>query len=182
MDKIFIPRIETARLILRGFGETDLDDWAQKVFADPEVMRYIPRRDLSPSERARRAFSVFTQHWQDRNYGVWALIDRKDGHFIGHCGLNYLDDTGEVEVLYALAKADWGMGLATEAAHASLTYGFETMLLDRIIGLAMPENLASRRVLEKAGLAYLNQSHYFNLVVAYFAVTRDQFLKSNQPL
>jgi ribosomal-protein-alanine N-acetyltransferase len=51
---------------------------------------------------------------------LWAVIYKQNGEFIGHCGLQFLEDTPEVELAYAIAKADWHQGLTTEAAKASI--------------------------------------------------------------
>jgi RimJ/RimL family protein N-acetyltransferase len=64
----------------------------------------------------------------------------------------FLDDTPEIELLYGISMPYWGMGLATEAARAAVRYGFEEVGLDRIVGIADRENIASRRVLEKIGM------------------------------
>jgi len=57
-----------------------------------------------------------------------------------------------VEVGWRLARWSWGRGLATEAALASVRYGFEKLGIERIISITLPENVASRWVREKAGL------------------------------
>ncbi len=158
-----IPRIETARLLLRQFTVADLDDYVEHIFADADVMRYLPRRDLTPRARAERTIAVFADHWSQRGYGVWALADKITGQLIGHCGLNFVTEAGEVEVLYALRQDRWGQGLATEAARASVRFGFEQADLARLIALAAPENIASRRVMEHLGFQYERNAHYFGL-------------------
>jgi [ribosomal protein S5]-alanine N-acetyltransferase len=75
----------------------------------------------------------------------------------GLAGLKYLDELGEVDVAYRLLLAHWGQGLATEVALASVRYGFADLGLKRIIGLVMPKNIASLRVLEKTGLRYTEE-------------------------
>jgi len=167
--------IETERLLLRPFTSADLDDWAGSIFADPEVTRYLPKRDTTPQQRAERALRFVQEHWDRHGYGLWAVIERTTGQFIGQSGLNYLDETGEVEVDYALAKAYWGRGIATEVARASLRFGFEHLGLERIIGLAMPENIASRRVLECIGMSFVKDTHLFGLDLVNYAILREQF-------
>jgi ribosomal-protein-alanine N-acetyltransferase len=170
-----IPRIETARLLLRPFTVADLDDYAEHIFADPDVMRYLPKRDLIPRERAERTIAVFNDHWSKRGYGVWTVTDKISGQFVGHCGLNFVPEAGEVEVLYALRQEHWGQGIATEAAQASVRFGFENTDLDRLIALAMPENVASRRVMEHLGFQYEKDAPYFGLDLVYYILHREQF-------
>ena len=71
---------------------------------------------------------------------------------VGFCGLKYLTDLKEVDVGYRFLPEYWGRGLATEACAASLEFGFNTLGLDQIIGLVLPGNAASSRVLEKVGM------------------------------
>jgi ribosomal-protein-alanine N-acetyltransferase len=88
---------------------------------------------------------------------------------VGYCGLRYLNEMNEVEVLYGLAKPYWGRGIATQAAKATVAYGFNVANLDKLIAMALPNNLASRRVIEKAGLQYEKSIHMFNLDVLYYS-------------
>jgi ribosomal-protein-alanine N-acetyltransferase len=167
--------IETERLLLRPFASADLNDWAGFIFADPEVTRYLPKRDMPPRQRAERALQYVQEHWARHGYGLWAVTEKTSGQFIGQGGLNYLDETGEVEVDYALAKLYWGRGFATEVARASLRFGFEHLGLERIIGLAMPENIASRRVLERIGMSFVKDTHLFGLDLVNYAISKGQF-------
>ena len=92
--------------------------------------------------------------YRKHGFGRGACILKSTGEQIGFAGLKYLEELGEVDVAYRLLPAYWGQGLATEAALASVRYGFADLGLKRIIGLVMPENIASVRVLEKTGLRY----------------------------
>ncbi len=168
-----IPIVETTRLLLRPFTAEDLEDYTRLIFAGAEVMRYLPKRASVPRERAERTMSFFNAHWAERDYGAWAVTDKFTGQFIGHCGLNYLAEADEVEVLYALGKVYWGQGIATEAARASVQFGFAKVNLARLMALAVPENIASRRVMEHLGFAYEKEAHYFGLDLVQYALQRD---------
>ena len=99
---------------------------------------------------------------------------RATGEFIGDCGLVYVEGKGpEVEVAYHLTKEWWGRGLATEAARACLDYGFRELGLREIIAICFPEHVASRRVMEKAGMRYVGPARYYELdLVKYVANDR----------
>ena len=86
-------------------------------------------------------------------------------------GLKYLEELGEVDVAYRLLPTHWGQGLATEAALASVRYGFADLGLKQIIGLVMPENIASVRVLEKAGLRYTETVTFWEHQFSKYVVT-----------
>lgn len=156
---------------------TDLDAYTTAIFADPDVMRYLPPRDTPPRERAERAMNYFNERWVVDGFGPWALEYKENGELIGDCGLRRLEETGEVEVLYAIAKSYWDRGLTTEAARASVRYGFETLGLEKIIALAMPENFASRRVMEKCGFQYEKNVHYFDIDLMYYGLERQNYRK-----
>jgi RimJ/RimL family protein N-acetyltransferase len=170
-----IPMLETERLILRPATPADLDLWITRIFADPAVTRFVPSRITEPRARAERMLTFITDTWTQRGYGTWLVTDKRGGDLLGHCGLGYLAETNEIEIDYALATAYWGQGIATEAVHASLRFGFETAQLERIIGLVVPENTASRRVLEHTGFVYQQDAPYFGLTLAYFTLLRHQF-------
>jgi ribosomal-protein-alanine N-acetyltransferase len=175
------PCIETDRLFLRPFTNADLENYTQHIFADAEVMRYLPKRDLTPHARAERTLAVFAEHWAHYGFGVWAVTDKVTGNFMGHCGLGQVPEAGEVEVLYSLGKAYWGRGIATEAARASVRFGFATTKLARLIALAVPENIGSRRVMEHLGFEYEKDAHYFGLDLEYYTLQRERF-RSNDSL
>jgi ribosomal-protein-alanine N-acetyltransferase len=141
---------ETDRLQHRAFTIED----AEVVFAlnsNPEVMRYTGERMLQSLDEAKQLI-VNNSDFDEVGYGRWACIDKKTRKVIGFCGLKYLPDLGAVDVGYRLLPRYWGRGLATEACMASLRFGFATLQLDQIIGLVLPDNPASIRVLEKAGM------------------------------
>lgn len=155
--------------IMRPLQIFDLDALAA-IWADSEVTRFLPSRGVPISrEKAEKSLKSFIEHWQQRGYGIWAIVENDSSQMVGYCGLRYLNDLDEIEVLYGLAKAYWGRGIATQAAKAAVSYGFNVANLDKLIAMALPDNLASRRVIEKAGLQYEKQIHMFNLDVVYYS-------------
>lgn len=175
MTELIVPELETARLLLRQVIINDLDEWGQRIYADPEVIRYMPKRDMTPRARAERAFGVYNKLWAEHPYGGWLVTDKADGRLVGHCELEYLPETDEVELGYALAKPYWGRGIATETARAAVRFGFENAKLERIMAVVVPENTASRRVLEHIGFVFEKNAHYYDLEVVYYEIKRDQF-------
>jgi ribosomal-protein-alanine N-acetyltransferase len=115
------------------------------------------------------------RHWEQHGFGPWALIDKEGGQLIGWCGLRYLDDT-DVEIAYGIVKAYWGKGLASEAARATIKYGFEQLGLPRIVAVASPDNIRSLRVLEKLGMKYVKAARFYNADVLYYAISREEYL------
>jgi RimJ/RimL family protein N-acetyltransferase len=146
--------LETDRLLLREYLEQDAEAFF-KLNTDPEVLRFVPDKALLNVEQARQ---ILVDHpiadYRKHGFGRGACILKSTGENIGFAGLKYLEELGEVDVAYRLMPSHWGKGLATEAALASVRYGFTDLGLKQIIGLVMPENVPSVRVLEKIGLRY----------------------------
>jgi ribosomal-protein-alanine N-acetyltransferase len=124
--------------------------------------------------RSRRAVEKFVRHWAEKGYGVFAVEDLRTGRFLGQCGLNTIDELGEIEVLYALERAAWGQGLATEAARAAIAYGFDEAGLPRIVAVTRPEHTRSRHVLEKLGMRYERDVDVFGIHAVLYALTRGE--------
>lgn len=165
--------LQIGELIMRPLAAGDVDAIAT-LWADPKITRYLPSRGAPIArENTEAVLAAFVEHWQQRRYGVWAIV-KNSSEVIGYCGLRYLDQLNEVELLYGLAKAHWGRGITTQAAQAAISYGFNIASLDRIIALALPENQASRRVMEKVGLRYEKQIQIFNLEAVYYSIERDK--------
>lgn len=166
--------IETARVYLRPFKPDDLDAFAL-IGSDPDVMRYIGDGKPQSREQTRMRLNAIFDHHNRHGFGVWAAVDKTNGEWMGFCGLQFLDNTSEIEVGYRLAKQFWGIGLASEAAKASLRYGFEELGLDRIVAVVQPGNITSRRVLAKIGLKYVKDARFYNSDVKYHAMAREEY-------
>lgn len=168
---------ETRRLRHRAFT---LDD-AEVVFAlnsNPEVMQYTGERLLRSLDEAKQLIANLSD-FDEVGYGRWACIDKMTEKIIGFCGLKYLFDLDAVDVGYRLLPQYWGRGLATEACIASLQFGFATLQLDQIIGLVLPDNKASIRVLEKAGMQAEGQFDYDGFDVLRYVIRRPVPLNRN---
>lgn len=141
---------ETDRLRHRAFVVDD----AAAVLAlngDPLVMRYTGEPMMESLEEARQAIAGYPD-FDKVGFGRWACVLKSSGSVIGFCGLKYLPEFDEVDIGYRLLPQHWGRGLATEACSASIEFAFQTLGLQRVIGLVLPENAASIRVLEKVGM------------------------------
>ncbi|GAB4474239.1 MAG: GNAT family N-acetyltransferase [Anaerolineae bacterium] len=170
--------IETERLRLRLFRMGDVDDYYRLIYADPEVMRYLPGGAPRPHVKAVEAIAYFIGYQDLHGYSLWAVERRADGAFLGHCGLVLLPHGGgKVEIAYAIGRPYWGQGFTTEAAHATLRFGFERLELPAIYALAVPENTASTRVMEKIGMAYrgLTTEFYEGWELALYRADRETF-------
>lgn len=172
--------IETARLIIRPFTLADLDALAA-LRADEEVMRYIHTVPQT-REVVRERIARFTKQHDERGFAQWAVTDKETDALLGWCGMGYLDDTPpNIEIGYGLGVPHWGKGYATEAARACLRYGFEELNIPIIAAVALPENSASRHVMEKCGLKYLRDGFHWGVDVAYYEIRREDFVPADEP-
>lgn len=153
--------IETERLLLR---EITLNDTAEmfQMYSNPEVQKYTGEPLMASIEEMEQAIQVRIVDYQKFGYGRWATFRKSDMQFIGWAGLAYLPEFDEIDLGYRFLPEYWGMGFATEASEAILTYGFDTLKLKRIIAIAMKENKASTRVMEKVGMAFDKFAPYEN--------------------
>ncbi len=172
-----MAEIETARLRLRPYMLDDLDRLTI-ILSNPEVMKYSPRGPIAKGKEkqvTREILEHFIEHWEKYGFGVWAAIEKASGKLIGHCGLNYLPNSPEIELLYRFDQNYWNQGIATEATLASLEYGFSSAKLYKIVAIAAPEHIASRRVMEKVGFKYEKNARFYKLDVVYYSITKDEW-------
>lgn len=162
--------------MLRGWREGDLEPYA-RMCADPEVMRFIGGGATLTRDGSGEQVSRFVRHWDERGFGLWAAEEKVGGTFVGFVGLAHQGDwTGgehKTEVGWRLDRAFWGRGFATEGAKASVAHGFEELGLERIISIIQPENAASRRVAEKAGLTPRGETRWRGVGVIWYAIDKE---------
>jgi len=168
--------IETDRLLVRKFTEDDAP-LLYDLNLDPEVIRYT-HDPLTDVEEARKVLEeVILPQYILYDHGRWAVHLRSGLEFIGWCGLKYLTESNEVDLGYRFKKNFWGNGYATEAARACIKYGFAMLNLGRIVGRALPANLASIKVLEKCGMEYHHDEMMHGYLHKTYQVT-DPAIKS----
>lgn len=145
--------LRTERLLLRPFEVSDLEAFAQ-LNADPRVMEYFP--SVLQREHSDHVAAVIRSDFEKQGWGWWAVSVAGGPSFIGFLGLGWVKFsapfTPAVEVGWRLAFDSWGKGYATEGARAALRYGFEVLGFHEIVSFTLPQNLRSRRVMEKLGM------------------------------
>jgi RimJ/RimL family protein N-acetyltransferase len=147
--------LETARLTLREFAESDVDN-LYALDSDPGVMRFINGGKPTPREE------IETEVLPEilRSGGKWAAIESATSGFVGWFSLKAVPDRpDERELGYRLRTSAWGKGYGTEGSRAVVGYGFTELGLTRIVANTMTVNTASRRVMEKCGLTYVRTYH-----------------------
>lgn len=171
--------LETNRIFLRPMKREDVEP----IFAmrsDTDIMRFIRVPAIKRSE-AENWINLVSSRWADEKIGFCSLIEKQSGKFLGWCGLWRLQETGEIEVGYAIAKEFWRKGYAVEAAEALLKYGFEKLNLDKIVAVAFPENKASQRVMVKLGMNYDYIGEFYERDLVHYSITREEFFNAKSP-
>lgn len=154
VSKIPLVTLETERLLLRPFHTNDGPAF-HAYMSDPEVARYSSCLPFSEelSQEIIDSNVAYAQAAPDTLPYGFAITLRLDGQLIGHCRVGRDNDNPrQADIAYFLHRRYWGEGYATEAARALIDYSFEKLHLHRIIALCVPENVASRRVMEKLGM------------------------------
>lgn len=142
---------ETERLLVRRWRDSDLPALLD-VYGDVEAMRWVGDGRAITHAECVRWIGVTRSNYERRGYGMFAIEERSLPGAIGFCGIVHPGDQPEPEIKYALLRSHWGRGLATEAASGLVNYGFRTHGLTFMIATAAPDNVASHRVLLKAGM------------------------------
>jgi ribosomal-protein-alanine N-acetyltransferase len=159
---IEIPTLQTPCLRLRPLFPADAVTLHQ-IYQHEGVLQYFPNPTPPPLEKVERFVASQQTHWEKYGYGNWAIVPAGGSDLIGWAGLQFLPETNETEVGYLLDRPFWGKGYATEAARASLQFGFECFDFPEIIALVHPDNAGSLKVAAKCGLQVVERKVYWGL-------------------
>jgi RimJ/RimL family protein N-acetyltransferase len=147
--------LHTDRLEVRLWSLDDADD-AYSIYGDPDIARYVPGSTPGDPSQSRHWLEQRVRNVPaDSGLGFWALVEKDTGRIVGGVTLEPHDagPSPEVRLGFHLSTAAHEQGYGEEVAHALVRYGFNELQLSRIVAVVLPEDLTSRRVLEKVGLA-----------------------------
>jgi RimJ/RimL family protein N-acetyltransferase len=154
--------IQTERLLLRRFTEDDVDN-LYELDGDPDVMRFINGGRPTPREEIENdVLPAFLRHYERyEGFGFWAAVEKSSGRFVGwfHLRPAAVSPPGEVELGYRLRRSAWGKGYASEGSRALIDKAFAELDVQRVFATTMVVNVASHRVMEKAGLRFVRIFH-----------------------
>jgi ribosomal-protein-alanine N-acetyltransferase len=154
---------ETQRLLFREMVPSD----AEGIFeldSNPEVHRYLGNDPVTSMEQCHAAIAHIRNQYEKNGIGRWAVILKEKGEFIGWAGLKLESNVNGHDQFYDLGyrfiQKHWGKGYASEAAQAWVDYGFNVMKLEKINAFIDADNIASRKVIEKVGLRFIETFDY----------------------
>jgi ribosomal-protein-alanine N-acetyltransferase len=174
--------LETERLILREFQESDLEGMFE-LDSNPEVHKYLGNNPITTHKQAEDSIAFIQEQYKERGIGRFACIEKASGDFIGWSGLKL--NQGEKETLngftnfidigYRLIPRFWSKGYASESAFACLDFGFKKMNYDIIYGAADVENIGSNKILQKIGLHFVNEFDYKGVNVNWYELKKSDY-------
>ncbi len=167
--------LATARLQLRPCTNADIEA-LHNLWTDPGVRKYLWDDIVITKEQAAEVVASSQQDFMKRGYGHWVIKLQGQKALIGWGGLRQFGEPPEVEVLYGITPEHWGQGLAVEATHAILQYGFTQLGLECIYAGTDPPNTASLRVMEKVGMHFDKRTEINGLEAIYQVISRTEFL------
>ena len=144
---------ETARLCVRQLEDGDADDLFA-ICRDPVAMQWMGDGQPLTFEQCQRWIAVSQRNYATHGFGASAVELRAAPGLIGFCGLVFAAGSSTPEIIYGFGRRWWGQSYASEVVPAMLRYGIETCRLARILATIDPQNLASCRVVEKAGMRF----------------------------
>lgn len=162
--------LETKRLILREIQKNDFDE-LYRMNSDPVIMKYVGDGSTRNRGQMIRELEMLISHYVRKpGLGIWATVLKDHNTFVGASGLVYYDKTPEIEIGYRLLQEHWNKGYATEASLGLLNYGFHKLRLRKIVSSAHVDNLASRRVMEKIGMRFIDNRFHYGFIQAYYEI------------
>ncbi len=156
--------LETPRLYLREMTQEDFADLCETL-QDKKAM-YAYEHAFSDEEAQEWLDKMFRRYEND-GFGLWAVIDKESGAFLGQCGITWQDVNGEQvpEIGYLFKRKYWHNGYAAEAAQGCKKYAFETLGFDRVYSIIRDNNYASQNVAKRNGMTVVTTivKHYYGM-------------------
>lgn len=151
--------IETPRLYIRELVHEDLEGMFV-MDSDEEVHKYLGNNPVTDVEQTRAVIDFIRSQYEQFGIGRWAVLKKDTDEFIGWLGFKFIEGpinkhSSYYDFGYRFGSAHWRQGYATEAATAALKYGQEVLNFKDVYALTHPDNIGSRRTLEKVGFTYV---------------------------
>jgi len=152
---MIFDNIETKRLILRPITIADTQDFFE-LDSNPKVHLFLGNNPVKTIEQSEAMIANILQQYKTNGLGRLAIIEKSTNDFVGWAGLKLEEklrkEFSYYDLGYRLKEQFWGKGYATEAAFASLEYGFNTLKLEEIGAAADVNHIASNTILKKVGM------------------------------
>jgi len=174
MPSYGLERIATERMIGERLRPAD-GKLLGSVLTDPRVAQTLFPDGRPDAAGVEAILTRHVEHWDRHGFGLWLLRDAVTGRVVGRGGLlrQRIEGRDEVEAGWAIVPERWREGLATELAMRSIAAAFETLDLTELISFTLVDNVASRRVMEKAGFVHEHDFEHVRHPHALYRLRRD---------
>ncbi len=145
------------------------------LYQDPKVMATLG--GVQTESQIRDGFEQNVAHWNENGFGLWCYFDLETNEFVGRGGLRKLMQDGEteIEIAYAIPASHWGQARATEIAAHAADIAFNTFDMPNVVAFTLPDNKASRRVMEKLHMTYERDIIHADMPHVLYRITREQY-------
>ncbi len=171
------------KIILRPIAVHDTD-WFIKIYSNPIIMREIYDGSIMPREAAIDRVNQFLQNWQIHQFGVWMITAKDDpSKIIGYCVFRYFEKInptldGKIELGYILDQPFWGKGYATQAVKHCIEIGFELHHFNRTLATILPQNIASQKIVLKAGMKHIADLPVKNSLHQIYEINNEEYIRA----
>lgn len=155
-DWVAWTEIETERLLLRPPEAADFEGFCE-LHGDERSAKFIG--GLKSRPLSWRALATHIGHWHIRGFGMFSVVEKSTGDWIGRAGPWFPEGWLQPEVGWGLVPRAWGKGYATEAALALVDHAFEELGWDEVVHLIDPSNAASIALAERVGSVNTGRTH-----------------------
>ncbi|MCI5081063.1 MAG: GNAT family N-acetyltransferase [Saprospiraceae bacterium] len=170
------PILESKRMHLRPPRADDYEH-IYRLGSSKAVMKYINGGIPQNRQEAKKDLEKRLKT-ANMPLGYWIAELKDQGDFLGWMCLKQLDNSPHIEIGYRFLEEYWGQGLATEGGQVILEYAFQQLKLERVLAVALEENQASTRVMEKLGLEKEGYDQYYGVDVVVYRISREDYLKT----
>ena len=169
-------RFETPRLLLREITQSDFDNWYE-ILSDPETMKHYP----APYDAigVQRWINWSLDNYARYGFGLWAVILKETGEFIGDCGITMQNIHGQQlpEIGYHIRKDCQRKGYASEAARTCIAYAFDVLHFPAVYSYMKYTNVASYSTALKNGMRFIEEyDDPVNTRTRVYAITREEWV------
>lgn len=149
-------KIESERMLLREMTQDDYGDLCE-ILQDELVMTAYEHAFCD--EEVQTWLDNQLRRYQEDGFGLWAMIRKSDGVFLGQCGLTMqlVDEHPRLEIGYLLKRRYWHQGYAIEAATACKRYAFDVLQAESVCSIIRDTNTASQRVAQRNGMKIIKR-------------------------
>ena len=163
--------LRTRRLRLDPVVPSDLDS-LHELWTEPVVRQYLWDDEIIARETVAEIITTSQESFETKGHGLWLARLGNEAELAGFGGFWHFHQPPQLELLFGIAPTHHGRGLATELAEQLIEFGFSQLGFDPIVGSTDLGNVASQRVMTKAGMTFDRQEVSAGLETLYFQITR----------